>query len=186
MTAAFDGNVFFFCSPTYSTMHYYKCLSTIQSRTETVSYPLITLLARFASFATAFASFATALAMWSMSRLATGDRDLTIITTANTPTANATHIIVLNARRDRSVRVIIVSHSPEIEILAVVSNRPSVVVAGRIRRSPLPSLLVVVRAHPSIARRARHAEECAPLPTSLVSSRAPVFPSQPPRRIGQI
>ena len=143
MTAAFDGDVFFFCSPTYSTMHYYKCLSTIQSRTETVSYPLITLLARFASFATAFASFATALAMWSMSRLATGDRDLTIITTANTPTANATHITVLNARRDRSVRVIIVSHSPEIEILAVGSNRVVVVVvvvvAGRIRRSPLPS-----------------------------------------------
>jgi hypothetical protein len=98
-------------------------------------------LARFASFATAFASFATALAMWSMSRLATGDRDLTIITTANTPTANATHIIVLNARRDRSVRVIIVSHSPEIEILAVGSNPVVVVVvvAGRIRRSPLPS-----------------------------------------------
>jgi hypothetical protein len=131
----------------------------------------------FASFATAFASFATALAMWSMSRLATGDRDLTIITTANTPTANATHTIVLNARRDRSVRVIIVSHSPEIlaVVRVVVATYPPFPSPVARRRRP--------RASFDRATRAKRGETRARAP-SLVSSRAPVLPSQPPRRVG--
>jgi hypothetical protein len=51
-----------------------------------------------------FASCATALAMWSMSRFAAGDRDLAIITVANTPNTNARHTIVLMTRNETIIQ----------------------------------------------------------------------------------